>query len=668
MSAATPDTTFTPCCPECWHGGTRPCPQLVECLAGGPLCHESASCRDERVARNARLRRQEVTRAVIFIGTGTCGLGAGAAKTMGTVRRYLERRPEVEADVVEVGCIGLCVEEPLVDVQLPGRPRLSFPRVIENQVDGLLDALFSGQPFPVAPLGQFRANHAPWDGVPYLDEHPFFAPQTRWVLANCGLVDPASLDEYVARGGYAGLAKALREQTPAEVCSLVERSGLRGRGGGGFKTGTKWAIAQKQSADQKYMVCNADEGDPGAFMDRAVIEGDPYRVLEGLAVAAYAIGASKAYVYIRAEYPLAIMRLQHAIARAKASGLLGRNILDSGFSLEIAVKQGAGAFVCGEETALLHSIEGRRGMPRPRPPFPAVRGLFGKPTVINNVETLANVPGIVERGDEWFSGIGTASSKGTKVFALSGKVARTGLVEVAMGTSLRRIVFEIGGGIPDGKAYKAVQIGGPSGGCIPESHLDIDIDYESLKRVGAMMGSGGLVVMDESTCMVDLAKFFMDFIQRESCGKCIPCREGTRRMLEILESLTRSRRHEKAFDALERFRSVMSLEHLAQVIQDTSLCGLGQSAPNPVLSTLRWFRDEYQAHVYDRRCPARGCGELLLYTIDEGRCTGCAVCVKQCPSEAIVGALKSPHHVIPERCIACGTCVEVCHFDAVTAA
>jgi NADH:ubiquinone oxidoreductase subunit F (NADH-binding) len=610
-------------------------------------------------------RREAPAVPVIYIGTGTCGLGAGAGRTLAAVRAWLAAhgRP---ADVVEVGCIGLCVEEPLVDIQLPGRPRLSFARVTAKTVVPLLDAVFTGAPLPMVPLGQFRSETAePWAAVPWLDEHPFFAQQTRWVLANCGLIDPASMEDYLARGGYAALAKALRTMTPADVCGMVERSGLRGRGGGGFVTGLKWGIAHRQAADQKYMVCNADEGDPGAFMDRAVIEGDPHRVIEGLSLAAYAIGATRAYIYTRAEYPLAIRRLNEAIADAKVFGVLGANIFDSGFSLDIVVKKGAGAFVCGEETALLQSIEGRRGMPRPRPPFPAVAGLFGKPTIINNVETLANVPAIVERGAEWFSSLGTSTSKGTKVFALSGNVARTGLVEVAMGTKLRDIVFDIGGGIPGGRAYKAVQIGGPSGGCIPLSHVDIDIDYESLKGVGAMMGSGGLVVMDDGSCMVDVAKYFMDFIQRESCGKCIPCREGTRRMLEILEGLTRNRRADKEFGALERFRSVMNLEQLARVIQDTSLCGLGQSAPNPVLSTLRWFREEYEAHVYDRRCEAKACRELLVYEIDQEICRGCGLCVKPCPSEAIIGSPKSPHHIIPERCVACGSCVDVCNLNAI---
>ncbi len=400
-------------------------------------------------------------------------------------------------------------------------------------------------------------------------------------------------------------------------------------------------------------------------MDRAVIEGNPHRLLEGMVLAAYAIGASKAYVYIRAEYPLAIERLKEAIEQARACRLLGQNILDSGVSVEIAIKKGAGAFVCGEETALINSIEGRRGMPRPRPPFPAISGVHGKPTVINNVESLANVPGIVLNGAEAFAAVGTKSSKGTKVFALSGKVERTGLVEVAMGTTLRQVVFDIGGGIPDGKKYKAVQIGGPSGGCIPEEHLDIDVDYESLKTVGAMMGSGGLVVMDEDTCMVDVAKFFMDFIQRESCGKCIPCREGTRRMLDTLERITAGRGRKEEHAALERFHGVMYLNRLAEAIRDTSLCGLGQTAPNPVLSTLRFFRDEYEAHVFERKCPAGVCTELLRYSIIEDICTGCGLCRRKCPSNAIMGAAKSPHYIIDEKCISCGVCMESCRFKAI---
>ncbi len=653
------------CCDSCWHDAATPCHEFIDCLTDGAKCHDNGKHGEEFKERVARLLHQTVDRPKIFVGCGTCGLGAGAGKTLKAIHAYLNEK-NVDADVVEVGCIGLCVSEPIVDLQLPGRTRISFERVTEKKAAGLLEAVLTGSIPSDGILGQFRNEGlTAWPDIPYIDEHPFFSPQTRWVLANCGIIDPCNIDEYIARGGYRAFASAIRSRTPAELCDIIEKSGLRGRGGGGFTTGTKWKFALKEAATQKYLICNADEGDPGAFMDRAVIEGDPYRLLEGLGIAAYAIGATKAYIYIRAEYPLAIKRLKDAILKAKAYGLLGFNILDSGLNLEIVIKQGAGAFVCGEETALINSIEGKRGMPRPRPPFPAVRGLFDKPTVINNVETLANVPGIVANGAEWFNSIGTASSKGTKVFALSGKVNRTGLVEVAMGMPLRRIVFDIGGGIPGGKQYKAVQIGGPSGGCIPEQHLDIDIDYESLKSIGAMMGSGGLVVMDEDNCMVDVAKFFMDFIQRESCGKCIPCREGTRRMLEILERITHGRKHEKGIDALERFEGVMYLTRLAGSIRETSLCGLGQTAPNPVLSTLRWFRHEYEAHVYERKCPSHVCAELLLYRIDEALCTGCGLCLKNCPTEAIMGAKKSPHYIIPEKCISCGTCADVCRRHAV---
>ncbi len=654
------------CCEKCWTTPENPCPQYIDCVAGGELCHDSDSCKEEFAVKNKKLRREQLDRPAIFVGAGTCGLGAGADRTLQAIKKYLADN-KVEADVVEVGCIGFCAVEPIVDVQLPERTRVSFKEITADKVPALLENVFKGDIPQEDLLGQHSsATLKPYESVGFLNEHPFFAPQTRWVLPNCGVIDPTQINEYIAWGGYSAFSECIREKVPAGLCEEVLESGLRGRGGGGFPTGRKWMFALNTPAEQKYLICNADEGDPGAFMDRAVIEGDPHRLLEGMAIAAYAIGATKAYVYIRAEYPLAIARLKLAIDQAKQNGLLGKNILDSGFSLDIIIKQGAGAFVCGEETALINSIEGKRGMPRPRPPFPAVAGLFGKPTVINNVETLANLPHLVKIGAKQFKALGTETSKGTKVFALSGKVANTGLVEVAMGTKLRDIVFAIGGGIPNGKAFKAVQIGGPSGGCIPTQHLDIEIDYESLKTVGAMMGSGGLVVMDEDTCMVDLAKFFMGFIQSESCGKCIPCREGTKRMLEILKRITSSRASQPGTGALTRFKGVMYLDRLAEVIKDTSLCGLGQTAPNPVLSTLRWFRDEYEAHIFENRCPAGACKELLTYNIDADKCKGCTLCVKKCPTGAIMGAPKSPHYIVPDKCIACGTCLEVCRFDAVS--
>ena len=655
------------CCEACWHSPSRPCPDVVACLTGDFCCHASAACDSKRRDHIRALKRQNAAFPILYLGTGTCGFGAGAGKTLAAIKAYLSKTGH-QASVVEVGCLGLCSREPLLDVQLPGQPRVTFLDMTEEKVPEFLDKVFDGELPGAALLGQHRnPAFAPLADVPFVDEHPFFHPQTRWVLANCGLVDPTDLEEYIVCGGYQALSKTLRQHTPEQTCAVIEQSGLRGRGGGGFTSGKKWNLARLVNADQKYLVCNADEGDPGAFMDRSVIESDPFRLLEGMAIAGHAIGASKGIIYIRAEYPLAIERLLTTIPEAQAAGFLGHNILGSGFDFDVSIKQGAGAFVCGEETALMHSIEGRRGMPRVRPPYPSVKGLWGKPTCINNVETLANAPGIMKNGAAWFASVGTATSKGTKVFALSGKVARTGLVEVAMGTSVRDVVFGAGGGIANRKAYKAVQIGGPSGGCIPEQHLDILVDYESLKKVGAMMGSGGLVVMDEDNCMVDVARFFMDFIQRESCGKCIPCREGTRRMLEILNAITRSYRNESPHQSMERFKGVMALEELAEVIGDTSLCGLGQSAPNPVLSTLRWFREEYEAHIFERKCAAHVCVELLNYTIDNEKCTGCTVCTKQCPTAAIMGEKKTAHYILQDKCIACGTCAEICKFDAVRA-
>ncbi len=611
------------------------------------------------------IRREVITKPVVYIGAGTCGLAAGAGATRKEIEQYLSEKT-IDVQLIEVGCIGLCTSEPLVDIQLPGKNRLSFQNITEDKVKHLLDNIFNGQVPTEILLGQFDGpKEFCWENLPYINQHPFFATQTRYILENCGVNDPVSIEEYIANGGYSALLKTIHSSVPSEVCDLVESSGLRGRGGGGFLTGRKWKFALNTDADQKYLVCNADEGDPGAFMDRAVIEGDPHKMIEGMAIAAYAIGATKSYVYIRAEYPLAIRNLVAAIEQAKRSGLLGENIFDSGYNLEINIKVGAGAFVCGEETALLHSIEGKRGMPRPRPPFPAAKGLFGKPTIINNVETMANISKIISLGADWFSAMGTGSSKGTKVFALSGKVKRCGLVEIPMGMSIRDIIYTIGGGIENDNKFKAVQFGGPSGGCIPESHLDLNVDYESLKSVGAMIGSGGMVVMDETNCMVDVAKYFMNFIQMESCGKCIPCREGTRSMLEIIESICKGRGSEDGNDALIRFKGIMQLENLAEVIRDSSLCGLGQSAPNPILSTLRWFRDEYEEHIFERKCSAGVCQELLTYVIDTDKCIGCTACKRKCPTGAIVGEVKKAHYIIEDKCVGCGACYDVCKPKAV---
>jgi len=598
----------SPLSTSCWEAPAKPSAELLAALAAGPFTGKSGA---ELDALLAGLRREQVSRPVIFVGAGTCGLGAGADKTLARLKATCAAK-HIDADIREVGCIGLCSEEPLMDVQLPGRTRVCFANVTEDKVEALLDGVLNGALPREQALGQFYAEgQEPWEGVRSLDAHPFLVNQKRWVLANSGLIDFTSIDEYIARGGYSAVQKAITTMTRQEVVDEILASGLRGRGGGGFPTGKKWQMALAAAGAQKYMVCNADEGDPGAFMDRAVCESDPHRLLEGMITGCYAIGASKAYIYIRAEYPLAIQNLKIAMAQAKEYGLLGENILGSGFSLDIVIKMGAGAFVCGEETALMQSIEGKRGMPRPRPPYPIQSGLFGMPTVINNVETFANVPAIMQMGSGRFAATGTAGSKGTKVFALSGMVRRTGLVEVPMGTPIRDVVFAVGGGIPNGKKCKAVQIGGPSGGCIPEPAMDLVCDYEALKSFGAIMGSGGLVVLDENTCMVDLAKFFMEFIQSESCGKCIPCREGTRQMLQILQSITHNRRSEEGLDALLRVRGVMVLKELGEAIKASSLCGLGQTAPNPVLSTLKWFRDEYEAHIYERRCPAGTCRELV---------------------------------------------------------
>ena len=496
------------------------------------------------------------------------------------------------------------------------------------------------------------------EGIKSLNETTFYKKQHRIALRNCGVINPECIDEYIGRNGYEALGKVLKTMTPDDVIQVILDSGLRGRGGGGFPTGKKWQLARNlvKDADQKYVCCNADEGDPGAFMDRSVLEGDPHVVIEAMAIAGYAIGATQGYIYIRAEYPIAVQRLQIAIDQAREYGLLGKNIFDSGFDFDLDIRLGAGAFVCGEETALMTSIEGNRGEPRPRPPFPAESGLFKKPTVLNNVETYANIPQIILNGADWFASMGTEKSKGTKVFALGGKIHNTGLVEVPMGTTLREVIYEIGGGIPNGKAFKAAQTGGPSGGCIPAEHLDIPIDYDNLIAIGSMMGSGGLIVMDEDNCMVDIAKFFLQFTVDESCGKCTPCRIGTKRLYEMLEKITSGNATMEDLDKMEK---------LCYYIKNNSLCGLGQTAPNPVLSTLRYFKDEYIAHVKDKKCPAGVCQDLLTYKIIDLRCKGCTACARGCPVGAISGTVKQPHSIDTTKCIKCGACMAKCKFGAI---
>jgi NADH:ubiquinone oxidoreductase subunit F (NADH-binding)/Pyruvate/2-oxoacid:ferredoxin oxidoreductase delta subunit len=600
---------------------------------------------------------------LIFIGMDTSGLASGAGKVKDAIEKELDKL-QIKAKVIGTGGIGYGAVEPVVDIKLPGKDRIIYGEIQPKDVAKLLNTTLVEkeiyEPKVFASYGESNGK------VKNISETNFFKNQLRIVLKNVGKINPDEIDEYIAAGGFKGMDKALRLMKPAEVVKEVLDSGLRGRGGGGFPTGLKWEMALKNEADQKYIICNADEGDPGAFMDRSILEGDPFQLIEGMIIGGYAIGATFGYIYCRAEYPLAIEKLENAIKQCKKYGLLGENILDSGFDFQLKIKKGAGAFVCGEETALIASIEGERGMPRPRPPYPAKAGLWEKPTIINNVESFANVASILNNGAEWYSSIGTEKSKGTKVFALSGNVANTGLVEVPMGITLGEVVFDIGGGIPDGKKFKAVQIGGPSGGCLPESVMDTPVDYESLKDIGAMMGSGGFVVMDEDTCMVDVAKFFLTFIQNESCGKCVPCREGTKRMLEIVESISqdysKSNREE---DALHRFKGVIHLKRLAEVIKDTSLCGLGQSAPNPVLSGLHYFREEYETHIYDRRCDSGVCKELLTFTINTEACNGCGLCARKCAVDAIVGEKKQPHHIVEATCIKCGMCVETCRFDAI---
>ena len=586
-------------------------------------------------------------RLEVLVCSGTACLSSGSEAVKRALLEAISAHGIAdEVRIVETGCMGPCELGPVMLVYPEGTFYVKVKP--EDAEEIVVEHFLKGRP----------VQRLLWaEGAPAPREIPFFARQKKVVLANCGIIDPEEIEEYIAAGGYEALGKALTEMSPDEVIEEIKRSGLRGRGGAGFPTGVKWELVRKAPGNEKYVICNADEGDPGAFMDRAILEGDPHAVLEGMAIAAYAVGAKRGYIYVRAEYPLAIQRLKRAISQAREYGLLGDDIFESGFSFDVELRMGAGAFVCGEETALIASIEGRRGEPRPRPPYPAQSGLWGKPTLINNVETFANVRHIILKGADWFSSLGTQTSKGTKVFALAGQVRNTGLVEVPMGITLRELIFEVGGGVPEGRKFKAVQIGGPSGGCLPEELLDVPVDYESLREHGAIMGSGGVIVLDDSACMVNVAKFFLQFTADESCGKCTPCRVGTQMMLEILNRITEGEGTEE---------DLARLEELAQLVKSASLCGLGQTAPNPVLSTLRYFRDEYLAHIRDKACPAGVCPALIHYEIDPELCRGCDACRRACPTGAIQGTPGKPPYTLDQsRCIRCGACLAACPFGAI---
>ena len=591
-------------------------------------------------------------RSHVLVCGGTGCTSSGSQQIMEALKDEIKKNGLTEeVSVVQTGCHGLCALGPIMIIY-PDATFYSMVKV-EDIPEIVSEHLLKGR---VVTRLLYNETVTPAGNVKALIDTDFYKKQHRIALRNCGIINPEVIEEYIGTGGYEALGKVLTEMTPDDVIQCLLDSGLRGRGGGGFPTGLKWKLAKQNDADQKYVCCNADEGDPGAFMDRSVLEGDPHAVLEAMAIAGYAIGASQGYIYVRAEYPIAVQRLRIAIDQAREMELLGNNIFGSDFSFDIDLRLGAGAFVCGEETALMTSIEGNRGEPRPRPPFPAQKGLFGKPTILNNVETYANIPQIILHGAEWFASMGTEKSKGTKVFALGGKIHNTGLVEIPMGTTLREVIEEIGGGIPNGKKFKAAQTGGPSGGCIPAEHFDIPIDYDNLISIGSMMGSGGLIVMDEDDCMVDIAKFFLEFTVEESCGKCTPCRVGTKRMLEILTKITKGQATMEDLD---------KLEELCYYIKDNSLCGLGQTAPNPVLSTLRYFRDEYEAHIKEKRCPAGVCKALLSYHIDADKCRGCTLCARNCPNNAISGTVRNPHVIDQDKCIKCGACMEKCKFGAI---